>query len=315
MARSILEWENELAGVKDITRQKLKEIADAIRTQDGTTALMYPIDMPNRILALPQGIVDPTASIVGPLTIADVLDRINKALLFKETGSFAGDYGVANEFASRILALQGKKPSRLPDGYTEVEYIEITYESSALPLTNRAIRSNSYFEGQFGATQIPTANRYLLNCLVSSTSYIQLVRLKSGNITGYCGYGSNSNFAGVSTTSPKFTFTFKLDLKTSSAKKVYVNSYSGTAVWSNTSYSTYLTIGQDVTSRKALIGGRVYHMQASCSTYIAGNANYPYFNWELVPCVRDDGRIGMYDLTNNTAFLASATYFSAGPEV
>lgn len=227
---------------------------------------------------------------------------------------YVGDKKIAKVYkGSDLVYTAEKKPSRLPDGYTEVKYIEIISSSSKLNFTNKSIRSNSLFTCNFSISQKPSTGSYVLNCYISSSSYIQLYVSNSLSIGGYCGNGS-SNEAYYSNATLGTIYTFKIDLTTSSNKKVYINDKYSPAVWSNTSYSKYLNIGAN-SSTGSLIGGRIYHMQASCSTYTEGNAYYPYFNWELVPCVHDDGRVGLYDITNNTPFLASATYFSAGPEV
>ena len=314
MGKSLLEWTAELSNAKNISEIELQKIADAIRTKDGTTALISPKDFPKRIYDLPQGTAASGTYTETARSIEGYLNHIGTAIRFKETGSFSGVTIEANTFADRILALESKKPSRLPAGYTEVEYIETTSENATLPLTYKAIRSNSKFEGTFGATEKPSATRYLLKCTISTTSYIDLRISSSGMVTGYCGYASNNNYASNKFYSFPNTFTFKIDL-TGSLKKVYLNSSSGTAVWSNTSYNNYLTLGKTGSSSKALVGMRVYSMKASCSTYSAGDSNYPYFNWELIPCMTDDGKIGLYDVTNDTSFLASATYWSAGPAV
>lgn len=81
---------------------KLKAIADAIRAQEGTTALIPAKTLADRILTLPVGIESPGIVLPAASTQEGHLARIAAAIRAKEGGT-----GVipAKEFASRIAAL------------------------------------------------------------------------------------------------------------------------------------------------------------------------------------------------------------------
>lgn len=242
---------------------------------------------------------------------------------------YVGDNKIAKAYKGNdlVYTAETKKPSRLPDGYTEIEYLEIANSAAKLPLTNKSIRSESVVDGIVGLsdTAIWDAYRsYILGCYISSSSYaamkISQVYYNGEyfpNIVLYCGKSTN-NVSNPYFPVP-FKTDFKIDLSNSSSKTIQIGDNSAKAVWTNTSQSYFITLGnynKDYNDY-AGVGGRIYYLKASNSYWNnPSSVNYKYFNYELVPCITSDGKIGMYDLTNNESFLTENTmYFKAGPKI
>lgn len=239
---------------------------------------------------------------------------------------YVGDNKIAKIYKSNELVYTSKikKPSRLPEGYTEVEYIEINSTGSVLDLTDRSIRSNAKFHGVFSISNEYEYSSYLLNsgilsCTKYNTSYIILGISSDTDIRAQCGTTSNIVLLEYSDLERPVIFTFALDL-TLSTKHLYL-SYgdqiseeykSEKAVWGNT-LTRSIRLGKpdsSISSGNAAEGCRIHYLKSECTT---SGSNY---NWELIPCIQDsDGQVGMYDIKNKKSFLASSVYFTAGPAV
>lgn len=101
----------------------LKAIADTIRWKEGSAASIHANAFADRILSLPYGAETTETVLPAASTQEEQLARIAAAIRVKEGSSGAIP---ASQFAERILALPEQHPSRLPDGYTELEYIQAT---------------------------------------------------------------------------------------------------------------------------------------------------------------------------------------------
>jgi len=101
---------------------RLKAIADAIRAKENSIGEIPARSFADRVIALPAGAENPDVVLPTASTQKEQFTRIATAIRAKENS--AGEIP-ANEFADRIAALEAQKPSRLPEGYIEVEYIDI----------------------------------------------------------------------------------------------------------------------------------------------------------------------------------------------
>ncbi len=99
----------------------LTVIADAIREKEGAALPIPAGTFAERILALPFGEEATGAVLPAAETQAERLARIAAAIRAKEGSS---ESIPASQFAARILALPERQASRLPEGYTEIEYIQ-----------------------------------------------------------------------------------------------------------------------------------------------------------------------------------------------
>ena len=312
-----------------IQETNLKAIADAIREKDGTTGPISAADFPDRIRAIssvPEGLRTITLTAAPPeggtvegggmvsdgmmVTVKAVAGSEYEFKEWQENGAIiskSAEYTFPVTGDRELVAISEVR--RLPLGYTEVQYIEITSETSALTLTNRTLHATSIFDSSWSYTTDVNAIRYFMTCKGSGTEKIEAYLTRTHSAYFMCGTSSNTNstYDNVYAGTP-----FRLRLNLSGRNKyVYVNSKLGNAAWSNSSI-TPVVIGR---SSSSLIGGRLYSMKASCSSYPLGNSAYSFYNWELVPCITDDGKIGLYDVINKTSFLSTSEDFTAGPAV
>lgn len=124
--------------MSSVQEVNLKAIADAIREKEGSSQLIKASTFADRILALPQGIQNP--SIILPSGGGQVSEfvRIAQAIKAKEGGDGSGDIR-ALDFADRILGLEELKISRLPEGYTELKYIDFPGNNTGILTLNSSI--------------------------------------------------------------------------------------------------------------------------------------------------------------------------------
>lgn len=254
-----------------------------------------------------------------------------------ETGVSAlylGDTKIKKAYLGNELVFEEKKTSRLPEGYTELEYIyplnvlsQINTNTIAacagvnveLDLYLNSNTIGSYYFSFFKCTGVTSSKYY---------GYI-LGRLTTTNYAWfYAGNSVTSDTVGrysLGTDSSTGNKDFKLlySEQTNTAKKVWVN---GTQKSVNNSGTVTTVFG--LSTAKAYLGGQIYSsashsLSAGLIRYKSvkiSNTSYPNnssYNAELVPCKNPSGVVGMYDLVKG-AFCqhVSATYkWGAGPEV
>lgn len=293
----------------------LTVIADAIREKEGT-ALPIPADaFAERILALPfgeeateevlpaaPGIAEQLARTAEEIQEAQ-LSRISAAIRAKE-----GSSGTipASQFAARILALPERKASRLPEGYTEVEYIDIhgnagfSLGMTINPATFRMVLDLSVYPNE-------KSGEYLLICNKNGEQKTWIYR-KSASSVGYMlRLASSDAFVSVSFPENKRTIldlnwqekTFTVDGITKPLENV---SYT-----TGTAFLFYSTTG----------GGGWPALP--CKLYAAQIYKSGVLQKELVPCVQEStGLAGLYDMNSNlfrTKGSANTGTITAGPAV
>ncbi len=317
-------------------QEQLKRIADAIRTQEGSTELISADTFYQRVLALPQGerVKD---SVIAEPTAQGYLDAIEKAIRLKEGST---EHIAPKEFADRILALQ-KKASLLPEGYVELEYLGVKDASLVIgyvPYLSVGATSGAYsleakvltthLQGTGGSyPMIAIAGRY-----AGSGSTLALYALgfwsqfwsASGTIDGTSGYGDriavrqgtyNASNGRMGFMKPSTNTEYTLRIYPS-AKQLEIN---GTAYTYKAQSSSTAWVSKAVT---------LFYVANSTYFTVARGLRIYYMKWyddggnvlrHLIPCKDPSGVPGMYDAVKKEFFknvnTNSASSFEAGPEV
>lgn len=286
---------------------KLKAIADAIRSKDNTTAAIPANTFADRILALPVGIENPSVTLPAASTQEEQLARIAEAIRAKEGSE---ESIPAAEFVERILALESAKPSRLPEGYTEVEYIHLSgavgfqtnYRATPsrvrilfdIQLEKYSGKVAEYFFYQVGTIGQSTVNSYLYLL----RSKIAGFRLAQGVLTGkYTDFSTGHEIIG------RITIDFNIPSKTLTIGDFNTTFSDGSKYTFNNNY-LYIGCGFSTSHAPA---SNLY----SCKIYVRGKLKF-----DFVPCKNDSGVSGLFDLVANKFYSNSFDgIVTAGPAV
>lgn len=270
-----------------------------------------------RIAELPEGVykinlsVDPPDSgkVTGGgyasagMTCSAKAEAIGKYRFssWKENGEFASsteDYNFTVERDRDLVAEFTEQPSRLPEGYTEVEWIQNANTSSYID-TKKSLNS-SEFTLEFSLPDGPKAGCYVF---YTTGGYWRDLQVSSyvNRLSWLADYVSASSYNYYTVYNNLSTEKVKI---TGSGKTVNVN---GTVTTMNYANYTGNIIFPVNSSRNSQIV-RIYYFK--CESPSSG----AYCNFELIPCINPQGIVGLYDLTNN-AFIAPTGTFTAGPAV
>lgn len=201
---------------------------------------------------------------------------------------------------------EAEKTSRLPDGYTEVEYVQASTSSSYIQTTLNL--NNSDFTIIF---RLPTTSgfynnvtNYVISDAGGSTS-TAIIKNSSGYLQ--VSYYASSKFTYVPITSNSilnnFGKTFKVRIN---GKQVYVNDVLQSVSLPANNYASRLRIGTTSGTLMAYIKYIKSTKSGSTSTS---------YNFELIPCTNSSGVAGFYDIMNNKFYSATSGSFKAGPAV
>lgn len=293
-----------------IQEERFKAIADAIREKDGSTEPIPANDFAKRIYALPVGNTNVGEGETLSGTQEEKFFKIAEAIRTKEGST---EEIPANEFADRILALEPQsKPSRLPEGYTELQYIIHSYTS----YINSGLRPTTTLKTFIDAeiVDIGTASSIqLTNSRYSATVskvpydfyYNSNYYASSENIKFELGrvkrYGSCSAYLPKSD-SPRFLFGMNTAAKTAS-----INGESVT----NTNSDVTSSFHSSMPTITLLGGGSETTVMRVYSIQMYNNMNLIR---DFVPCKNPNGEVGMYDLVGAKFYGNSGTRsFIEGP--
>lgn len=320
-----------------IQESKLKAIADAIREKEGSTEPIPANDFPARILAIPTGgglpddvrtitlSADPpdggtvsgggVASDGMTLTIdAGPSEGYNFAD-WEENGqtvSADAEYTFTVDGDRKLVAVfAAAKPSRLPDGYTELEYLETNGGS----YFDTGVKPSALLKLTMDVAPLSagTTYGYLFNSAYSSSSYFYGFRAiyypDDKNIKGLLYSGSTSGAV---------------------AKTIKNNIDAGKRIIVAGDYSTK-TMSVDESTVSFTSGAASSSMQAISLLSIAASGTRYYVNAKLyscqienggvlvrnfVPCIDQTGTVGMYDLVEGKFYANTGTgSVTAGPAV
>lgn len=194
----------------------------------------------------------------------------------------------------------GGGTSILPDGYTQLEYIQ----SSGTQYINTQFNPNQNSKIICKAEWIPSSSgtSYLFGAEASSKN-------KSFLFAGYNGryrivYGSDEEYF----TNTSFNQPITIIMDRNSCDVNNVETISATASTFETGYPVFLFSGNRGGSPYGTYSGKIY----SCSIYDANNTLVRNF----IPCKNEEGTVGMYETVNSQFYgNAESGTFIAGPEV
>lgn len=226
---------------------------------------------------------------------------------FKISKLFLGDTEYKKAYLGDTIVFEKKKTSRLPEGYTEVEYIQ----------TNDYCKINT---GQSGFSATLKLTMDICPEEYSGTGWLFLAQYSGGNGRWYrvsCYWSDTSIFSqcGTSSQIPLITkkvietdyFPRRITISLNWPKRtVSVDDKSVTFTnFSATSYATNLfLLGYSETS---FLTAKLY----SCQMEDDGKPIR-----DFVPCIDPSGEVGLYDLINSKFYANVGTgAFTAGPAV
>lgn len=203
------------------------------------------------------------------------------------------------------ISLEGKKASRLPAGYTELQYVEFPSSSCYIktPLIMGYIGSGT-IEAKFEIVthNTSTTAKYLFYSYASS-AYFYLSEVKSG-VKGKCGTSSTAETTFISNNT---TSVINVSVASSKFTVNGVTASMGTKPSSNTGQIYFNGNGSNGIAKLRLYSWK----SASASSTTSSTSGSDY-----VPCKNASGTVGLFNLRNNTFLSAtSSTQLTAGPAV
>lgn len=225
-------------------------------------------------------------------------------------GLYLGEQKIQKAYLGKTPVFSGKKPSRLPDGYREVEYIE---SDGACYISTKVQPINT--------NNTPTRllmDVELLDAATSTTKYI----VRSGGTYSGTSYGYNmswktpngvyGNIAVTTVNAIKNTAPRRMTLAlNSNTLKFQENSTTvsvGTTKYLPTNMSYILLLGSSGTAANK-VRAKLYFCQ------IYNGVSMPLVR-DFVPCIDPTGAVGLYDLVGAKFYGNAGTgTLSVGPEV
>ena len=202
---------------------------------------------------------------------------------------------------------EAEKTSRLPAGYTEVEWIQASTVASYID-TKKGV-NNSDFIVKF---QIPEVSGFYTSSASSCVVYSSKFQIfKKGNNSTFFMWLFSSSSTSYS------SYILADNVIKDALGKEFVIAINGKSVTINgesqkaSSYSIYgnkLMVGStnpSGTMRVKFKYMKGFRTSVTSSTY----------NFELIPCINPSGVVGLYDITNNEFIGPTAGTFLAGPAV
>lgn len=206
-----------------------------------------------------------------------------------------------------VAVFEAEQTSRLPAGYTEVEWIQASTVASYID-TKKGV-NNSDFIVKF---QIPEVSGFYTASASSYAVYSSkfgifkngnnstfFMRLTSSSSTSYSSYILANNLI-KDALGKEFIIAIN-------GKSVTINGESQTASSYNI-YGNNLMVGS--TNPSGTIRVKFKYMKGSRTSVTSST-----YNFELIPCINPSGVVGLYDITNNEFIGPTAGSFTAGPAV
>lgn len=219
---------------------------------------------------------------------------------------YLGETKIKRAYLGETPVFEGSKPSRLPEGYTEVEYINTAAGNAGLSFGLGTIQMNqdrivvdiTFHESKafdlFGSTVKTGNNNNRIYCFAYRSSNAE-------QIVGRFGYSTYATNYKASTPNEK-RLVIDMDFK---GNQLLINDVKITS-WANA----------NVTSGTAKAPDTSY----SCNVDLHEVLFYKngVLRYDFVPCIRDsDGALGAYRLVSSPSFINLSTYTNlvAGPPV
>lgn len=193
---------------------------------------------------------------------------------------------------SELVFAEKTLVSRLPAGYTEVEYIQNSNASSYI--NTKKSFNNSDFTIELSLPNGPTIGRYVFKatgCELQVSSYKTLTWLGDQNAKWYTIYGNPGTEKVIISGSGK-----TIDANGTVTTMVYANNANNIIFPESASYNSQII--------------RIYYFKGS-----KASSSSTSYNFELIPCINPSGVVGLYDLTNEAFIAPTSGTFIAGPAV
>lgn len=308
--------------------ERFTQIATAIREKDGTTGPIKALDFAARIRAIPIGsgasdfaiplvvTVDAGATVTaahGETTVTATSGADGTAaLILTAPGIWRVTAALGDkEKSTEIEVIDGYTAefmlsSRLPVGYTELEYIHWEGNYTSFVLLDGIICSTdrilyTFFPESHGTGESSTVQEVLLFFGYGTTRFVFLASVGSNRLRYFAG-GSSAKFATIQMSNSMLVF----DLDWTS-RKYSVNdvALSGNVYSSN--YNNYRNLGSNPPAKTSK--GKFY----SFIHYRKGEILHEY-----VPCINADGVCGIFDINTETFITnthSTPTPVTPGPAV
>lgn len=337
-----------------VQEQKLTAIADAIREKEGSTEPISAADFPMRILALETGgggdfavplvvSVDAGAAVTavnGENAVSGTADETGSVTLiltapgeWTVTASLNGKekstaVTVGNGYEASIR-MNSNLPEgvSLPDGYTELEYIENPNLGYIHNKNNLGLSSGAKFEIRIEDGVDGYLYGYYASDTYSSTKYKNMkalrVKAEDGNVTvtftGGKTQSTSGNPATITTggtiTAPQGMIEIETDLNTYLTVNGQTKTFTLTNVGSGGTVlypSLFAMSSRHKSSSSSPL--TTASLPINCKLYSIRNLADELL---YVPCIDPSGNVGVYNLKTNVFFASSTTAkpFVAGPTV
>ena len=218
-------------------------------------------------------------------------------------------WDVQRAYVGGDLVFQAQKPSRLPAGYMEVEWIssykgDSTYSACYINPKDLANRSTLKIEIDAQIMQNYSSAQNMAYSTYYTGSYYQC----------FMRYRNNSFYAGASVFSSSSGTSGTLIGASNLTRKLYTLDILGKKA-SVGSISKSITVDVSKANTLSLFGGITSSARAR---YFGGKIySNGIITHEFIPCIKDDENLaGLYDILNNVFYKSEgSTEYDAGPAV
>ena len=240
-----------------------------------------------------------------------------------ETGVSAlylGDAKIKKVYLGSELVFEEKKPSRLPAGYTEVEYI--------YPADYRATLNTGQTLGTYNVETVIAYSSIPGGTLVEKYKIFEARRVASSRyyvvqVFAYYAKVANLSIANANTSFSDYSNSVGPKVKPVAGQRytvkyIYSSSTGGAKVDVDGTSSSIASYSTAPSSAGTVIlgpgGSKATYIRYYSFRIVSSSGNYMV---DLVPCIDPSGIVGMYDLRNNIfKGPVSASYkWLAGPAV
>lgn len=219
---------------------------------------------------------------------------------------YLGDTKIKRAYLGEKLVFEGSKPSRLPEGYTEVEYVQTN--GNIIINTNLKPAAKMSMVMDVEQTESTPNSAYLFYALSyttsSGTKTYRALRLSLGGtrVSGYMGSYTTGTDYTISNDNSLRRMNASFDYNT--GRIAVDNDYHQFGIPSFFPNNYIFLLGDSTTSKTK---AKLY----SCKFKTGENLIR-----DFVPCINPSGVVGLYDLING-GFIksASTTPLTAGPPV
>ena len=223
---------------------------------------------------------------------------------------YLGETKISRAYLGEKLVFEGSKPSRLPEGYTEVEYVQ----TSGNICVNTNLKPSATLSMEMDVEQTEYAQYasnlfYSVSSKIVNNGYKQFQALELYTITASGISGKMSVYlSGTNTTT-------KISEDSSLKRKVVGFNYNNSSIFVDSVTKTFSKPSAYPTNNILILGDSV-SSYTKAKLYSCKFKTGENLIRDFVPCMNPSGVVGLYDLING-GFIksASTTPLTAGPPV